>query len=137
MHDLVPIFICAIMPIAIVLIVFLTSMNSENKRAKVLIKAIESNNSIDTDKLAEALSKPKKTHQEILNLRLLRGCIFFLIGIALIVYCVIMAYNTGETIGYGAYTTPLIIGLISIAIGVSYLVVYFVTRGQIKNDTKE
>lgn len=137
MHDLVPIFICAIMPIAIVLIVFLTSMNSENKRAKVLIKAIESNNSIDTDKLAEALSKPKKTPQEILNLRLLRGCIFFLIGLALMAYCVIMAYNTGETIGYGAYTTPLIIGLISIAIGVSYLVVYFVTRGQIKNDTKE
>lgn len=137
MHDLVPIFICAIMPIAIVLIVFLTSMNSENKRAKVLIKAIESNNSIDADKLAEALSKPKKTPQEILNLRLLRGCIFFLIGLALVVYCLITAYSTGEAIGLDAYTTPLIIGLISIAIGVSYLVVYFVTRGQIKNDTKE
>lgn len=137
MHDLIPIFICAIMPIAIVLIVFLSSMNSENKRAKVLIKAIESNNSIDADKLAEALSKPKKTPQEILNLRLLRGCIFSLIGLALVVYCVITAYNTGETIGSRAYTTPLIIGLISIAIGVSYLVVFFVTRGQVKNDTKE
>lgn len=137
MHDLVPIFICAIMPMAIVLIVFLSSMNSENKRAKVLIKAIESNNSIDADKLAEALSKPKKTPQEILNLRLLRGCIFSLIGLALVVYCVITAYNAGETIGSGAYTTPLIIGLISIAIGVSYLVVFFVTRGQVKNDTKE
>lgn len=137
MHDLVPIFFCAIMPIAIVLIVFLTSMNSENKRAKVLIKAIESNYSIDADKLAEALSKPKKTPQEILNLRLLRGCIFFLIGLALVVYCLITAYSTGEAIGLDAYTTPLIIGLISIAIGVSYLVVYFVTRGQIKNDTKE
>lgn len=38
---LVPIFICVVLPVAIVLIVFLAAMNSDNKRAKILIKAIE------------------------------------------------------------------------------------------------
>ena len=82
MEFLVPISICAILPISIVLVVFLASMYSEKKRAQVLIKAIEANNSIDADKLADALRKPKKTALEILNRRLLWGCIFSLIGIA-------------------------------------------------------
>ena len=86
---LVPIFVCVVLPVAIVAIVFAASMNNDNKRAKVLIKAIESNCGIDADKLAEALQKPKKTAREILNLRLLRGCIFSFIGIALCIVGII------------------------------------------------
>lgn len=73
---IVPIFVCVVLPVAIVAIVYAASINSDNQRSKVLIKAIESNCGIDADKLAEALQKPKKTAREILNLRLLRGCIF-------------------------------------------------------------
>ena len=54
---LVPIFVCVVLPVAIVAIVFAAAMNNDNKRAKVLIKAIESNCGIDADKLAEALQK--------------------------------------------------------------------------------
>lgn len=73
------------LPVAIVLIVYIAAMNSDNKRAKILIKAIEAGNGIDTKLLAEALRKPQKPAREILNLRLLRGCIFGFIGIALII----------------------------------------------------
>ncbi|MDE6125883.1 MAG: hypothetical protein K2G30_02905, partial [Muribaculaceae bacterium] len=66
-------------------IVFRAAMNSDNKRAEILIKAIETNNGIDADRLAQALEKPRKTPREILNLRLLRGCIFSLIGLFFIV----------------------------------------------------
>lgn len=129
---LVPIFICAILPISIVLIVFLSVMNSENKRAKVLIKAIESNNSIDADKLAEALQKPKKTAREILNGRLLRGCIFSFIGLALCIIGIV-SLCTGSEFSSDPVTVPLIFGGASIAIGLSYLVVYFVTRKEVKD----
>ena len=81
---LVPIFICVVLPVAIVLIVFLYNMNSDNKRAQVLIKAIEANKDIDTDKLAEAFSKPRRSPREILNLRLLRGSIFTLCGLGFV-----------------------------------------------------
>ena len=128
MKELIPIFICAIMPIAIVLIVYLASMNSENKRAKVLIKAIESNNTIDADKLAEALQKPKKTPLEILNARLLRGCIFFFIGIVLLI---IGGMNYSPDNVTDEAVAALIFGGCSSAIGISYLIVFLVTRKQI------
>ncbi len=119
---LVPIFVCVVLPVAIIAIIFGASINSDNKRSQVLIKAIESNCDIDADKLAEALQKPKKTAREILNLRLLRGCIFSLVGIAVCIIGIIAA----DTV-----TVPLIFGGASLAIGLSYLVVYFVTRKQI------
>lgn len=119
---LVPIFVCVVLPVAIIAIIFGASINSDNKRSQVLIKAIESNCDIDADKLAEALQKPKKTAREILNLRLLRGCIFSLVGIAVCIIGIIAA----DTV-----TVPFIFGGTSLAIGLSYLVVYFVTRKQI------
>ncbi len=77
-----------------------------------LIKAIESNCDIDADKLAEALQKPKKTALEILNLRLLRGCIFSLVGIAVCIIGII-AYSMGMEFQTDAVTVPLIFGGIS------------------------
>ena len=130
---LVPIFVCVVLPVSIIAIIFGASINSDNKRSKVLIKAIESNCDIDADKLAEALQKPKKTAREILNLRLLRGCIFSLVGIAICIIGIIgiIAYSMGTEFPADAVTVPLIFGGISLAIGLSYLVVYFVTRKQI------
>ena len=110
-------------------------MNSDNKRAKVLIKAIEANNNIDADKLAAALAKPRKTPLEILNKRLLRGCMFTFTGIALIIVALVsLAYGT--EFANDSVTLPMIFGGALLAIGLSYLVVYFVTRKQV-NNTRE
>lgn len=122
----IPIFICVILPIAIVFIVCRVTMNGDNKRAEILIKAIESDNGIDTDKLAESLQKPKKTLQEILNLRLLRGCIFSLVGIALIIIGIV-----DDFVGTQFTMFSMALGGVSAAIGISYLIVYFVTRKQL------
>lgn len=135
MDILVPISICVVLPIAIVLIIFMTAMNSDNKRAKVLIKAIEANNNIDADKLAAALAKPRKTPLEILNKRLLRGCMFTFIGIALIIVALV-SLASGTEFANDSVTVPMIFGGALLAIGLSYLVVYFVTRKQV-NNTRE
>lgn len=135
MDVLVPISICVVLPVAIVLIIFMTAMNSDNKRAKVLIKAIEANNNIDADKLAAALAKPRKTPLEILNKRLLRGCMFTFIGIALIIVALV-SLASGTEFANDSVTVPMIFGGALLAIGLSYLVVYFVTRKQV-NNTRE
>lgn len=129
---LVPIFVCVVLPVAIVAIVFAAAMNNDNKRSEVLIKAIESNCGINPDKLAEALQKPKKTAREILNLRLLRGCIFSFIGLALCIVGIV-SLCMGTEFSADPVTVPLVFGGASLAIGLSYLVVYFVTRKQIKD----
>lgn len=129
---LVPIFICVVLPVSIVLIFYLAAMNSDNKRAQILIKAIESGKDIDTDKLADALRKPRRTPREILNLRLLRGCIFTLLGLVFVII------GAGILFGGGPYAEApglqmIILGAIFLAIGVSYLIVYKTTRKQIKD----
>lgn len=129
---LVPIFICVVLPVSIVAIVFAAAMNNDNKRSKVLIKAIESNCGIDAEKLAESLQKPKKTAREILNLRLLRGCIFSFVGLALCIVGIV-SFCTGTEFSSDPVSVPLVFGGASLAIGLSYLVVYFVTRKQVKD----
>ena len=131
-HILVPIFVCVVVPIAVVAIAAATKINNDNKRAEVFIKAIESNCGINADKLAEALQKPKKTDREILNLRLLRGCAFSFIGIALCIVGIV-SLSTGTEFSADPVTVPLVFGGASLAIGLSYLVVYFVTRKQIND----
>ena len=129
---LIPIFICVVLPISIVAIVFAASMNNANKRAKVLIKAIESNSGIDADKLAEALQKPKRTARELLNLRLLRGCIFSFIGIAICIVAIV-SLCTGSDFSEDLLSVDFILGGASLAIGLSYMVVYFVSRKELKD----
>lgn len=129
---LVPIFVCVVLPVAIVGIYYWSQVNAENKRAEILMKAIEANCGPDADKLAEALQKPRKTAREILNLRLLRGCMFTLVGLGLCIVGIVSACM-GTEFASDPVTVPLVFGGASLAIGLSYLVVYFVTRKQVKD----
>ncbi len=133
---LVPIFCGCVLPIAIVLIVALRKSNVVNKRSEILIRAIEANKEVDTDKLIEAMKEPKKSPQELLNARLLRGCMFSLIGVALIIIGIV-ELASGVSICDDEVSTPFIFGGISLAIGISYLIVYYITRKQIIPEEKE
>lgn len=127
---LVPIFVCVVLPVSIVLITSLVRINSEKQHAKIVIKAIEANKDVDTDKLIESMRKPKKTALEILNLRLLRGCIFSLLGIVFLISGLVDLFVIGDSVFYisaGAF----------LSIGISYLIVYFVTRKQVQTDSNE
>lgn len=134
---LVPIFVCVVLPVSIVLIVFLASMYNEKLRARVIMKAIEANNSIDTDKLAQALSKPVKTDRQVLNSRLLSGCIFSLVGLFVVIIGLVNLSSPECTLQSDPVTIPLIFGGASLAIGISYLIVFFVTRKQIENSSSD
>lgn len=113
---------------------FRAAMNNDNKRAEVLIKAIEANNGIDADRLADALGKPRKTAREILNLRLLRGCIFSLIGLGFFATSILANI---EELHPDNIVFPMLIGSVSLAIGASYLIVYFVTRKQVNASSEK
>ena len=133
---LVPIFVCVVLPVAIVLITSLSKMNVENKRTQIIIKAIEANKDVDTDKLIESLKKPEKTAREILNGRLLRGCMYSLIGVALAIVGIVNL-ATGSDFSADPVTVPFVFGGISLAIGISYLIVWKVTRKQVSNTIEE
>lgn len=127
---LVPIFVCVVLPVAIVAIVFGASMFQDRQRTKILTKAIDNNLSMDVDKLAEALRKPVKTPEEIRNSRLLRGCIFSFIGIVLLAIGIVN-WCSGADLQSDNVSVTMMIGGISLAIGGSFMTVYYVTRKQI------
>lgn len=123
---LVPISVAVVLPIMIVWIVFRSSTNKDNKNAEIIMKAIENNTAIDPDRLIDALGKPKNTPQQILQARLLRGCIFTFVGIACCIFNLITAYVGG--FDTGLWNEVLFVACVTLAVGIAYLVVYFATR---------
>ncbi|MGM9816789.1 MAG: DUF6249 domain-containing protein [Lepagella sp.] len=128
---LITFFVCVILPVGIVLIINYRKINKDNQRANVLTKMIESANGIDGEKLAKLLEdenenkQAAKTPEERRTGRLLKGCIFTLIGLVLPVIYFIAEAETGL----------LVIGSISAAIGISFLIVYFVTGKSVKRES--
>ena len=124
---LVPIFCGCVLPVAIVLIISLRKRNTDNKRAEVMIKALETGEDIKVEKLAEALGKTILSQQEQLNMRLLNGCKYTLVGLALILINLLVSRDQDlEIMLY-------LCGSIALAIGIAYLIVYFATRNQVNN----
>lgn len=118
--------ICVVLPVLVVWISARVKMNKENKRTEVLIKALESNVGVDTDKLAEALAPSRKTEREVLFGRLLRGCLYTFLGVALLI--VHTAMRPAADADGDFLNTLLVGGSASLAVGFSFLVVYFATR---------
>ncbi len=127
---LVPIALAVVLPVLIVWIVCRMRMNKDNKNAEIIIRAIESNSVPDTDKIVEALGRSRKSPREILQSRLLRGCIFTLFGIAAAISGVV----ADQFLGARDFMFVLIMTAgCSLAIGIAYLVVYFMTRKSVNN----
>lgn len=128
-QTLVPIFVCVVLPVMIVWLICRANMNSDNKRAQVLIEAIKANKDIDTNALANAFKKKKKSKQEILLRRLLIGSCLTLIGIF------VLAFNLFAFIeNYSNEPEFVVLSLICLSIGLSYLIVYFMGRKQPAKD---
>lgn len=117
---LIPIGVCVVLPIMLVWIYFRSVNNSTNRRTEVLIKAIENNANIDAEKIAEALGKDSRSAEEMQLQRLLRGCIFTLIGV--------MSVVISQIVPQVRLQVMFIVAGLSFAIGIGYLIVYFVAR---------
>lgn len=130
-----PIGVCVVLPIAIVWIVFRTIENKTNKNAEIIIKTIENDSAVDTDKLVAALGKREKTDKQLLQERLLKGCIFTFIGVATAILAAFI-YNE-EIVGTEFYHyIPLSVSALCIPVGIAYLVVYFVSRKSVGNQAE-
>ncbi len=124
--DIIRLCLCVVLPIAVVLITSISQMFGEKQKANLLSKAIERGD-IDANQLKQLLSKPRRSDAQIAARRLLVGCICTLIGLLLII-CGLVSFFSGTPFGADPVMVPLVFGSIVFAIGVSFLIVYFVTR---------
>ena len=123
---LVPIAICVVLPVMIVWLINRTRQNETNRKTEIMLKAIESGATIDADffKAQQEQKAPKTLKEKLLN-RLTAGCVCTFIGIAAVVVCFVLEAKLGWN-HVGDYM--LTFGAISIAIGISFLLVFFVGK---------
>ena len=120
---LVPIFICVVLPVAIVWLISRARQNETNRKTEVMLKAIEAGAPIDANFFKN--SKDSLTIKERLLKRLTGGCIFSLMGV---VFTIIGLVNRNMALDNDAFTIPVLFGGIFFAIGVAHLVVFYVGR---------
>ena len=123
---LVPIAICVVLPVMIVWLINRTRQNETNRKTEIMLKAIESGATIDADffKAQQEQKAPKTLKEKLLN-RLTAGCACTFIGIAAVVVCFVLEAKLGwDHVGDFMLT----FGAISIAIGISFLLVFFVGK---------
>lgn len=124
---LIPLGICVVLPVMIVWLVNRTRQNETNRKTEIMLKAIEAGATIDANFFKA--QNEQKTIKERLLKRLAGGCIFTLMGIAMLLVGLLNRNIIDvTTTSCDSITMPMIFGAISVAIGLALLIVFFVGR---------
>ena len=115
---LVPIGVAVVLPIAIVAIVFKSALASERNRKEIILAALEKNPNLNVEDLVKRMKKSEKLIKEKLLAKLQRGCLCCLMGVAFMVLYFFLGVQNESFIT--------VIGAALIAIGIAFLVGYFV-----------
>lgn len=117
---LVPIGVAVVLPVAIVAIVFKSALASDRNRKEIILAALEKNPNLDVEDLVKRMKKSNKLIKEKLLARLERGCLCCLMGVAFMVLYFFLGVQGEDFIT--------VVGAALIAIGIAFLVSYFVGR---------
>lgn len=116
---LIPIGVAVVLPVAIVAIVFKSALASDRNRKEIILAALEKNPNLDVEDLVKRMKKSNKLIKEKLLARLERGCLCCLMGVAFVLLYFFLSVQK---------EILLIAGTALIAIGIAFLVSYFVGR---------
>lgn len=118
-ETLIPIGVAVVLPVAIVAIVFKSALASERNRKEIILAALEKNPNLDVEDLVKRMKKSEKLIKEKLIARLERGCACCLMGVAFVLLYFFLSVQNEFLI---------ITGAALIAIGIAFLISYFVGR---------
>ena len=129
MEIIVPIFVCVVLPVAIVLIIGLVRRNETNRKAEVMLKAIENGQSIDPDLFA--VPKKKQTIKKDLLDKLNGACITSLMGVA---FLLIFFFGREWAVNFFPTALYLIGGSVLVAVGIGLFITYFTGKKMMANE---
>ena len=122
---LIPIGVAVVLPVAIVAIVFKSALASDRNRKEIILAALEKNPNLDVEDLVKRMKKSNKLIKEKLLARLEHGCLCCLMGVAFVLLYFFLSVQK---------EILLIVGTALIAIGIAFLVSYFVGRRMLKKE---
>ena len=124
---LVPIFICVVLPVAIVWLVARTKQNETNRKAEIMLKAIEAGTPVNLDQFKSNAKVSKTIKQDMLE-KLNGACITSLMGLAFLILGILRAINPhfGLSTFLNKFWLPA--GGILLAVGIGLFITYFVGK---------
>ena len=123
-EDLVPIFICVVLPVMIVWLVMRARQNEINKRTEVMLKAIECGATVDDIDYFKMPKKATKCTKERLLEKLNGACVTSLMGVAFIVLGIL---KNKDIINLPMPFVSMV-GAILLAVGIALFITYFVGK---------
>lgn len=114
---LLPICICVVLPVLIVLIIGLVRKNETNRKAEIMLKAIENGQSIDPE-LFQTVRKKGSIKKDLLD-KLNGACITSLLGLAFLIFYIFEGEN-----GFFENYLPYAAGAL-LAVGIGLFISYF------------
>ncbi len=116
---LVSLGVVVALPVLIVSIIFRSVMAADRNRKEIILAALEKNPNLNVEDLVKRMNKSEKLIKEKLLAKLQRGCLCCLMGVALVLLYFFPSVQNEFLI---------ITGTALIAIGIAFLVGYFVGR---------
>ena len=107
------------LPVLIVSIIFRSVMAADRNRKEIILAALEKNPNLNVEDLVKRMKKSEKLIKEKLLAKLQRGCLCCLMGVAFVLLYFFPSVQNEFLI---------ITGTALIAIGIAFLVGYFVGR---------
>ena len=117
---LLPIGVCVVLPVTIVWLIMRTRQNETNRKAEIMLKAIEAGVAVDPNLFKVEKNEPKSTKERLLKY-IIAACVTMLPGLVLFAIALFSCIKFGFEF---PDTLILTAGGILIAIGTAYLIVY-------------
>ena len=124
----VPVFICVILPVVVVWLVTRAKQNETNRKADIMLKAIEAGVPVDMEQFKSAKKKaPVSIKQELLD-KLNGACITSLMGIGFLTLGILRVVITdfGRNSLLNKFWLPA--GCVLLAVGIGLFISYFVGK---------
>jgi len=124
---LIPIFICVVLPVTVVWLVARTKQNETNKKAEIMLKAIESGATVDMNQFNTERKSPKTIKQDLLE-KFTGACITTFMGIAFLGWAVMGYFKPEYTDGRFFNRLAPVTGGVMLAVGIGLFISYFVGK---------
>ena len=124
---LIPIAICVVLPVLIVWLIGRVKQNETNRKAEIMLKALDNGAQIDADFFKS--QSGSKTIKERLLGRLTGACVTSLLGIALTVSGLFFWFDAYDKMGEpGIFLVLAVIGGVLLAVGITLFIIYFTSK---------
>ena len=120
---LVPICICVVLPALIIWLVGRVKQNETNRKAEIMLKALDNGAKIDSD-FFKSQSRSKTIKERLLG-RLTAACITGLLGVAILAVAVYMGCRPEWSPNDDVIIFTTLFGGALLAVGIALFIVYF------------